>query len=160
MIAQLCKQDPRLLTDIVDLYDRCDHRAQRPTNKELQATVVGLFNAVSKIFLILDGLDESQEQQEIVRWVTNQTRSLSEKLCPMIISRREGPITRTLGSRVWRHMSLDDALPEVSADIHAYIDRQIEQDEQLSTWSPNDKDLMTDVLRTKANGMYVHRQFV
>ena len=157
VIAQLCKQDPRLLIDVVDLYDRCDHRAQRPTNKELQAIASGLFNLVSKIFLILDGVDESQEQQDVLRWITEQTRSLSEKLHPLVVSRREGLIIRNLGSRVWRHMSLDDALPEVSADIRAYIDGQIEQDEQLSMWSPSDKDLMTNVLRTKAKGMYVLR---
>ena len=160
MIAQLCKQDSRCLTDVVDLYNRCDHRAQRPTSKELQATVSSLFNIVSKIFLTLDGLDESQEQQDVLRWVTDQTRDLSRKLHPLVISRREGLITRTLGNRVWRHISLNDALPMVSADIHAYIDGQIEQDEQLSMWSHSEKDLMIDVLLTKANGMYARKSSV
>jgi hypothetical protein len=161
LLVQLCHQSDAYYGILSDFY-------LAHLKGELQASDRGLAQCLKQllqfpeqptIYIIIDALDESptmtglptprEEVLDLVRdLVTLQIPNL--RIC--VTSRPEADIEPVLGPLAFRSVSVHAERGQVQ-DIEEYIKFVVNTDRKMRTWRKVDKELVIEVLTSKADGM-------
>lgn len=110
-----------------------------------------MFDQISETYVVIDGLDENQDQKQILGWIQDIMLCPHYQIHSMIICRHECLIEKNHEPFSWRHISLNDNTDHVSADIKNYIDEQVVHDRDFSERPDSDKVMVK--LTSTAKGM-------
>ena len=154
IILQICEQDPALLDILYQVYKRTGTYHVGATDTDINTILGSILNRKSRLYLILDGLDESQDQTSILDWIEHAAKDSSNPFHVLIFSRFESQLKGYLEPLSWKHVSLNDLHDQVRLDISIYVSHGLQNDKSFSAWMPEDsKEMVREVLASKAGGM-------
>ena len=153
IVLQICEQDPALSDILYQVYSKAGTYHAEATDKEIDKIVKSILNQKPTVYLIIDGLDESQDQTSILNWVEDVVQDSSNSFHVLIFSRFESQLKGYLELLSWKHVSLNDLHDQVRLDISVYVSRRL-NDKSFPDWMPQDsKEMVREVLASKAGGM-------
>jgi hypothetical protein len=161
MLIQLCRQSDAYCDILSKLYSEHEDGHERPNDARLVRCLRTLLEVPRQapIFLIVDALDEcpntpglSSPRKEVLMFLKDLIMSPLQNLRICITSRPEPDIKAILEPLSFRSVSLHDESGQ-KEDMHKYIKSVISTNENMRNWSSEYKQLVTDVLTSRAEGM-------
>ena len=163
VLFQLCDQSDAYHDVLSILYSKHRHGAQNPSDIELLRCLRDLLALPRQapIYLVIDALDECPNtsampspREEVLTFVEQLIESRLDNLRICITSRPETDIKVVLEPLTFRSISLHDESGQIQ-DIENYIRSVVNTDPKIRRWKQVDKQLVIDVLTSRADGMYV-----
>lgn len=153
MIVQLSAQRSNVPDEVQTLYDRHGKLKQQPSRSSLIDTFMSLLRCSRRTYLLLDALDESSEQEDMLNLVAQiiALEQQSSGINLIITSRREQLIDEVLGDLVSETVPIQS--DKVDADIEIHIEQRLSTDPELSHRPPALKEEIKEVPTKKADGM-------
>ena len=160
VLFQLSDQSDSYHSILSTFYSTHLNGAQSPSNGELIRCFVDLLKLPSQpIYLIVDALDEcpstsslSSPREELLSLLEDLVEEHLPNLRICVTSRPEVDIKTILEPLAFRSLSLHDASGQ-QGDIRNYIKSIVSTNKKMQNWSPHLKQLVTDVLTRRADGM-------
>lgn len=147
-----CSQDKTILEE---LYAKCKHGLQKPTNSDLCEVLHSYMTRLQKVYLLIDALDECINVEEVLGLVKliHEWDIISCHL--LVTSRKEIPIVHALkpAMPIEVDLSCNNMALAVGNDIEQYIDHMMSSDTELMTWNYQAKELIKVTLMEKGKGM-------
>ena len=163
VLCQLCDQSD-VYHDVLSIfYSKHRHGVQNPSDRELLRCLRDLLAPPGQapIYLIIDALDECSNtsampspREEVLTFVEQLIESRLDNLRICITSRPETDIKVVLEPLTFRSISLHDERGQIQ-DIENHIRSVVNTDPKIQRWKQEDKQLVIDVLTSRADGMYV-----
>lgn len=155
-IKQLSRRMSELPVELEKLYDKHHSNASNLGLTELLNTFIAVSGCFHKVFVVLDALDESTEDQKsdlfkALRGI-GEADGANTKL--FVTSRKEPDIQRAFGG----FPVIEIEAKKVDADIESYVTAQLDQhlrDGILTINGTSLKDKIPTALLSRARGMYV-----
>jgi len=159
VLFQFCDQSDYSYDILSKFYS--SHRYAAPSDDELVRCLEDILKLPSQVptFLIVDALDECSNTSPIPSH-REKALGLVEKLIGLrlpnlricVTSRPEVDIKVVLGPLTFRSISLQDERGQME-DIENYIKSVVDKDPSNRRWTPQDKQMVIDVLTRNADGM-------
>ena len=153
LIVQCCGDMNHLPGCVLQHHESYAKTSSPPSQFILEQILSELLRCLEKIYIVLDALDESRDQREVIKWAQRHSNADGLYAHHLIFSRQEAAIERDLGRCLWNHISLNDSEEKVNADIDDLITFELEEDDDLSKWSASEKSMMRTTLIDNAHGM-------
>lgn len=153
-LVQICEQKTTIPRGVMDLYAEKSKKGRDPTLARLVEILLMLLKQSEKTYILLDALDESREQREVLQLIS---RIKDESGCSaniLITSRMERQIQTGLQHMRTREIGLRG--PQVHRDIQTLVNRVLITDSVLSNRPVQLKKEIQQALVNGASGMYVH----
>ena len=125
-----------------------------PRSDELEKILMTSVNNYTEVFLLVDALDESPENDEVQQNVLIFLERLARNASTLKIfatSRKARDIGDSMGSLGASPVPI--ATRSVDADIRRYVSMELSRDKKLSNWEQATKALIEDTFAQKADGM-------
>ena len=138
---------------LADLYSHCGNGYQQPSLDDLHNVLQRILGGFSSAYIILDALDECSERDKVLDWVQNLILHKNGNLKVHLIttSRPEKDINNKLNS----YHSVDLVKASGNHNILAYLDYQLQNDNDWQKWNQEIQDEVKLTLIKQADGMYV-----
>lgn len=147
LIAQLIEQETEIPDEVDALYSKCN---KRPAALEhLKNVFSGLIRNLSKVFIIIDGLDECTDRANVLDGLL-ELKNRPNGNTNVLVTSRNDPTTRLALSSV---PNLTMEAKNVGADIELYVKGEIERRVKLRRLKPEMKAEIATRLVDGANGM-------
>lgn len=161
LIKQLCSRRPNTPQPIRDLV-QLKEKGHRPDLETLEITLVATIRGFSKVFIVIDALDEcpydNGERRILLESLCRIESIASENLHLLCTSRQEPDIKAAFDRILSQPSKVDFDLSlhkeTVNADIGLYIDEELAST-SYDLWPADLKTHARDTLIGKADGMYV-----
>lgn len=147
LISQLIEKATEIPDEVDALYSKCNNRPA--ALKHLKNVFSGLIRSLSKVFIIIDGLDECTDRANFLDGLL-ELRNRPTGNTNVLITSRNDPATRLALSNV---PNLTMEAKNVGADIELYVKSEIERRVKLRRLKPEMKAEITTRLVDGANGM-------
>ena len=153
LLQQLIQQQERVSREISALYGSCDDGKRPPTSGELATLLQSQSQFFSKLFIVIDALDECS--YNATPELLLQLQKLRPSLHLLITSRSH------VGNVIQQFLPDANRL-EIRAhdeDIKKYLDKRIRIERHLGPWvtkSPDLGETIKEKIAEKAKGMSVH----
>ncbi len=131
---------------------RNPERPTSPATDELIEAMIDVLDIRSKLFIVIDALDESQEIGVLLRTLCTLFKRADSNCRIMITSRAELEIQRVLNKENVK--SLQIQRNDIDHDVALYVRAVLETDDRLRGHRQGIKDLITASLTEGAKGMY------
>ena len=154
LIAQLSLQGREAHKPLDDIYSECGSGRLQLTLSMLLETLRKILEGFTRVFIILDALDECKEKDYLTKILEKIAGWNIAGLHMLVTSRREKDIEDSLSTLTDNnHMiCIESAL--VKDDIRAYVRSRIRTDSKLRKWQESDVQTEIEkVLVEKASGM-------
>ena len=160
-LFQLCDQSDSYYNILSTFHSTHHDGAQSPRDEELVRCFVDLVKLPGPrpVYLIVDGLDESPNtstqsfrREQVLSFLDNLVKAQLQNLRLCVTSRPEVDIKAILEPLAFRCVSLESESGQ-KKDIEDYIESIVHTDKKIQGWDPKHKQLVTDVLTKKADGM-------
>ena len=161
ILAQLCHQSDSYCDTLSKFYSEHAQGLRDPSDDALAECLMNLLKlpGLAPVYLIVDALDECPStsavpspREEVVNLIYKLTQSEISNLRICVTSRPETDIKDVLDPLIFRSVSLQDENGQ-KKDIEDYIKSVINTNSKNKRWKAEDKQLVIDVLTTKADGM-------
>ena len=161
LLAQLCHQSDSYCDILFDFYSEHAKGMRRPSDDALMGCLKDLLQlpGLAPVYLIVDALDECPStsaiptpRDEILNLLEDLINSQFPNLRICVTSRPETDIKDILDPLIPRCVSLHDQSGQ-KRDIEEYIKSVIKTHQKSKRWKTEQKQLVMDVLRRKADGM-------
>ena len=161
LLVQLCHQSDSYCDILSKFYSEHANGSRHPGDDALAECLVNLLKLPGQapVYLIIDALDEcpntsgfTSPRDEVLNIIEELIRSEISNLRICVTSRPETDIKDVLDSLIFRSVSLHDERGQ-KKDIEDYIKSVINTNRKYKRWRVDDKQLVIDVLTTKADGM-------
>ena len=161
LLIQLSDQSERFYDILLGLYLAHQRGSKQPTDISLMQCLKDMLAITGQvpIYLVIDALDECPNDSgipssrenvlELVRELV-ELRRPNLRLC--ITSRPEFDILITLEPLATQQLSLHDESGQ-QQDIVDYVTSVVRSDKKMKRWRDDDKNMVVDKLKTKADGM-------
>jgi hypothetical protein len=153
LLSQLLKQNTKSNipeSETFDLFDRHDAKATYPTIGELETTLYKVVNNLSKVFIVIDALDELADREGIIDFLSSLTM-LDGNFKVFVASRRDNDLEAAFGS--FGNIAITSN--NIEADIEQYVRYRIGS----FGWADvPDLDGIVQELVRRADGMQVLSQ--
>lgn len=153
LLLQLVENLPTIPLAIEKTFTKYKNN-QYPTENEvldLLKTVLGYF---TRVFIVLDALDESTERRSLLSAIDQLIRTSDlGNTSFLFTSRKEYDIENEFSKHPMSRVCIQTE--EVEADVKLYVVEHIEKDERLRKLQPGLKDHIMTTLASGAKGMYV-----
>ena len=161
LLVQLCGQSDAYYRVLSNFYESHDNGEQQACDTELFQCLKQVLElqGQSTVYIVIDALDECpamtglpsprEEVLELVK-VLVELQIPTLRLC--ITSRPEADIESVLTSLAFRSVSLHEEKGQAQ-DITEYITFVVNSDPKIRAWRRADKELVIEVLTSKADGM-------
>lgn len=145
---------------VKELYDKHDRGGRDAPPEEFENTLKKVLLSLkeSRVYFILDALDECDERAELMAMLKRMWDWDTPNLNTLVSSRKEHDIENCLSSIATKCVNLESAL--VDKDIRLFVDRRLsgndERDTKLRQWSSKNlllKQQIEETISGKANGM-------
>ena len=161
LVAQLSVKSDACYNILSSLYSECDAGFRQPSYHELMDCLKNMLilEGQPPIYIIIDGLDECPNDTGVVsprKRVLEQVKKLvalrlqNVRIC--VTSRPESDIQAALTCLASHTVSLHDEEGQ-KKDIAEYIRSIIYSDGEMERWREEDKEMVTETLSRKAEGM-------
>lgn len=147
LIAQLIEKAVEIPDELDALYAKYNKRP--PVLDHLKDVFSGLIQCLPKFFIIIDGLDECTDHEDVVDSLLELKNHPNGNTNVLVTSRNE-PTTRLALSGIH---SLAIKAENVAADIELYVRGEMERRVKLRRLKPGIKAEITAELVHGANGM-------
>lgn len=151
VINQLCRESQYIPKEILDSFST----GEQPSVPVLIQALSAVLCNFRYVYVMLDALDETLEQRNLLRLLHQLAGDSFEKLGLLVSSRKEIDIERSL-TPIFTCISLSN--PYVDEDIRIYIQNQLQDHHKLGTWPKSLSDEISAALVKGAKGMYVTKQ--
>ncbi|KAF8527660.1 hypothetical protein JB92DRAFT_2698208, partial [Gautieria morchelliformis] len=158
LIKQLSLKSTKAPTPTFDyvakLFSDKNNGQESPSLEELKSTlefIIGTFE--NNVYIIFDALDECPRRHQFLELIKEIHGWKFDALHLLATSRDEPDIGKTLGDLVSHQVSMDEGL--VDGDIRVYVSRQLKDDNKLSKYSREKKEIIKTTLIDGAHGMHV-----
>jgi hypothetical protein len=161
LLVQLCHQSDSYCDILSKFYSEHANGSRHPGDDALAECLVNLLKLPEQapVYLIIDALDEcpntagiTSPRDEVLNVIEELTKSEISNLRICVTSRPETDIKDVLDSLIFRSVSLHDERGQKN-DIEDYIKSVINTNRKYKRWRVDDRQLVIDVLTTKADGM-------
>ena len=161
LVVQLCHQSDSYCDVLSNLY--LDHHkgSRQPSDEELAKCLKEMLRLPRQapVYIIIDALDEcpiisslSTPRDRVLILVEELVDSQVPGLRICVTSRPETDIKAVLNPLTFHSISLHDAIGQME-DIENYIKSVVKTDRMMRRWNAADKQLVIEVLTSKADGM-------
>jgi len=146
LLKQILQQGTAISAAVRDLYAKHESRDTRPTLAEISDLLVAESQAVSKVYMVVDALDECPAESNTKDEVLAALRRLPN-LHLLVTSRPHMDISQNFNV-VWLPIKADDG------DIAAFIRSRLEKNQYLKRYVKEDfKEALINKVINKADGM-------
>jgi hypothetical protein len=161
LLVQLCQQSDAYYDAVSKFYLAHDHGSQHASNSELAQCLKKLLGLPGQAtaYIVIDALDEcpitagsSLPREEVLDFVEELVRLQVPNMRICVTSRPEADIELVLSPLAFRSVSLHGENGQVE-DIAEYVKFVICTDRNMKKWRKEDKELVIQVLKSKAGGM-------
>jgi len=161
MLVQLGDQSNAYSTILSDFCVTHGHGSQHAGDDELLECLKSMLRLSGQptVHIIIDAIDECptmtglpSPREEVLKLVEQLVNLRVSNLRICVTSRPEADIISVLGRLAFRSFSLHGENGQIQ-DIAEYINFQVRTDYKMRAWRTADKELVTDVLTKRANGM-------
>ena len=161
VLVQLCNQSDSYHPILSTYYSTHLNGTLTPSDDELIRCLIDLLKLPGsrQVYLIVDALDEcpstsslSSPREELLSLLEDLVEKQLPNLRICVTSRPEVDITTLLEPLAFSSVSLQDA-PGQKKDIRDYIESIVGTNKKMQNWSPRQKQRVTDVLTSRADGM-------
>jgi hypothetical protein len=159
VLFQLCDQSDSYYNILSTFYSEHRDGAQSPSDSDLVRYLTELFRIPVPVYLIVDGLDESPNasalpspRAEVLSLLEDLVEARHSNLRICVTSRPEADIKLVLEPLTFRSISLHDETGQ-KEDIEIYIKSVVSTNKEMGRWTPEQKQLVIDILTERANGM-------
>ena len=161
VLFQLCNQSDSYHLILSTFYSTHLNGTLTPSDNELIRCLIDLLKLPGsrQVYLIVDALDEcpstsslSSPREELLSLLEDLVGEQLPNLRICVTSRPEVDIKTLLEPLAFRSVSLQDT-PGQKNDIRTYIESIVGTNKNMQNWSLHHKQLVTDVLTTRADGM-------
>ncbi|KAK7042771.1 ankyrin [Favolaschia claudopus] len=149
LVASILDQlmyNPDVLALVKDTWMNESPNLQHLGCKNLQSLIMQLLQQSSRSFIVIDGLDECDNPDE----VTSILVDLAASSCILITSRTE---TEEIGTILGQQDQIHITPSNVQTDIEFFVAASLHKHRRISKRSPEIKQQITKVLSRSANGM-------
>lgn len=150
LLKQLMQDRPETSDNVISLYERHLVNNTRPTQEELTQALRSEIGLYSKVFVVVDALDECLEGNQ--RRLITELRSLGDTVSMLVTSRRLALIEELFLSA----KRLD--IYATNEDVQKYVEGRIAQEPRLARVVGTDPALRETVVKQitgNVEGMYV-----
>lgn len=150
LLQQLVQRDPVVSDDIISLYRLHTQKQTRPTLGELSKLLQLELRRLSKVFIVIDALDECPESNRNREIFLTEIRKLQPTIHLLITSRHISTIEREFENEVRVEIRASDR------DIRRYLEGRIESEGRLVRLVKTDSALQATIANTiveNAKGM-------
>jgi hypothetical protein len=161
LLVQLCEQSDAYSAIFSDFYVAHDRGSQHASDNELAECLKDMLMLPGQaaVHIIIDALDECptttgmpSPREEVLELVESLVVLHVPNLRICVTSRPETDIVSVLYPLVFRSVSLHGECGQIQ-DIVEYIKFKVRTDPKMRAWRVADKELVIDVLTSKADGM-------
>ena len=161
LLVQLCEQSDAYSAILSDFYVAHDHGSQHASDNELAECLKDMLKLQGQaaVYIIIDALDECptttgmpSPREKVLELVEDLVGLHVPNLRICVTSRPEADIVPVLDPLVFRSVSLHGESGQIQ-DIVEYIKYKVRTDPKIRAWRVADKELVIDVLTSKADGM-------
>jgi len=161
VLFQLCDQSEFYHDILSTFYSRHHNGAMSPSNDELVRCLIDLLKlpGLQPIYLIIDALDEcpstsslSSPRELLLSLLEDLVEARLPNLRICVTSRPEIDIKAILEPLAFRSVALHDEYGQ-KGDIGNYIRSFVDANRKTKNWNLQLKQLVTDALTTRADGM-------
>jgi hypothetical protein len=161
VLSQLCDQSDSYHNIISTLYSAHRNGAQSPRLDELVQCLKDILEhpGQAPVYLVVDALDEcpnssslSSPREKVLMFVEDLINSKLSNLRICVTSRPEVDISRVLAPLTLRSVSIHNERGQME-DIERYIKQNVDSHRKMRRWKPEHKQLVIDVLTSRADGM-------
>lgn len=152
LLKQLVLKDRKILPDIISLRARHQGRGTRPSLADWSRLLQLEVHRLSRIFIVIDALDECSEKDGTRDSFMTEIRSLQPFVYLLVTSRHIASIENELGKGVCMEIRASDH------DVGQYLEGRIQKEGRLGRLLRADKDLQETITRSivsNAKGMLV-----
>ena len=152
ILKQFCSQLPEIPHEVLDAYKQASGRMgtpKQPSLHDLKRQLRQVLEGHNSTIIVIDGLDESPDYDEVCTFLTSIVVSGRAPLRVFISSRPEVDFRRRF-SRFQQIPVPEDAIEE---DISVYIQSRILSDKRLCRMSEVMKKYVEMTLRADSHGM-------
>ncbi|KAL7909988.1 ankyrin repeat-containing domain protein [Trichoderma velutinum] len=169
LIKQICCCRPNMPDSIARLKKHKD-QDMRPPTEELQEEFIATLRGFSRVYIIIDALDECPElggrREDLMKTLRYVLNAAPDNLHIICTSRKESDINAELQSHLNEPMRIEFDLSSymhreaIKRDIGQYIDSTL-ANVNYSSWSDTIKKKVKETLIERSDGMfqYVRSQF-
>jgi len=160
VLFQLCNQSYSYYAILSTFYSTYHDGARSPSNDELIRCLKDSLNLPGQapVYLVVDALDECpntslpSHREQVLMLLEDLVDSKLPNLRICVTSRPETDIKPILEPLTFRSVSLHDENGQ-KEDIENYIKSIVNTDRRMRRWTSVHKQLVTDVLTERADGM-------
>jgi hypothetical protein len=133
------------------LYSRYQDGNNQPTFKELVAVLNAMIVNFRETYIILDGLDECSEREELLELIVEINGWMGGDIHMLATSRKERDIEEALSPLLTCQICIQSA--QVNGDIQLHIRERLENDPKLKKWGSKLHEEIEETLMDRAHGM-------
>jgi hypothetical protein len=161
VLSQLCDQSDTYHNILSTFYSAHRNGAQSPSLDGLVRCLKDMLERPGQapVYLIVDALDEcpdsssiSSPREKVLKLVEDLIDSKLSNLRICVTSRPEVDIKHVLEPLTFRSVCIHDERGQME-DIEHYIKSIVNSHRKMRKWKPEHKQLVIDVLMTRADGM-------
>jgi hypothetical protein len=161
VLFQLCDQADAYYDVLSTFYSTHRNGAQSPSDDKLVRCLMDLLKCpgTRPVYLVVDALDEcpstsslSSPREKLLSFLEDLVEAQLPNLRLCVTSRPEVDIEAILKPLAFRSVSLHDESGQKD-DIMKYIKSTVNTNKNMQNWNPEHRQLVTDVLTEKADGM-------
>jgi hypothetical protein len=161
LLVQLCHQSDSYCDMVSKFYAKHTKRSRCPKDAALVSCLKRLLKLPGQapVYLIVDALDECpttsdmpSTREEVLMLVRQLATSKYPNLRVCVTSRLEPDLSVFLEPLSLRSISIHDESGQ-KEDVASYIKSVVHMDTKMQAWKDSDKELVTNVLTHKAEGM-------
>jgi ankyrin repeat domain-containing protein 50 len=152
LLQQLVQRKPFISDDVSSLYYHHIEKRTRPTLGEWCKLLNSEVNQLSKVFIVIDALDECSESNGTRDSFLAEVRKLQPAVHLFITSRHTGSIEHEFEKAAHLEIRANDA------DVRKYLEHRTANEPQLVRHIKKDPALRETIINSlveKAKGMYV-----
>ncbi|PSN62572.1 hypothetical protein BS50DRAFT_122517 [Corynespora cassiicola Philippines] len=154
LVSYLLQQCVRVLPGLDKQFSSHRNRQEKLSLEILLGVLRELIDDFPSTYLVIDALDECGNRRQLMKILKTIFQWQAPGLHVILTSRREADISHTLEGIVDKDSILCIQTGAVDHDIGLYVRQQLEDDQSLQKWKPDDKKLIETALTERSSGMF------
>jgi len=161
LLVQLCDHSDSYSTILSDFYSENGDGSRQPSDSELIGCLSDILKQPGQapVYIIIDGLDACPDtfglpppREKMLMFLDGLVDLHLQNIRICVTSRPEADIRTALNPLRFRTVSLQEESGQ-QQDIVNYVKSVVNTDAKMRKWRTEDKELVINVLTTKADGM-------
>lgn len=146
IVSQLCRQSNQVPASLNTLY----HQDCEPTVKDLLTCLKDILAQFRHAYVVVDAVDESSPRKNILDVLSTLASGAGYTNLSLAVTSRELPDIEDAFKT--RAVAMSMANADIKEDIRRYVKAAL-QDSQFNSWGENVREMVADILPSKASGM-------